>query len=461
MNNQSQPSPIRRSVSRRGFLSGLGAAAIALPILSACGTTAGSGTAASVPVYSQPGVKVPGEYAGRTAVVLWSPWGGNNGAVLAQLIKTFNDSQKDIYAEIQQFDGYDGVSEKLTAGLQAKQVPELAVLSDVTWNRYFLNGTLEPLSAHHSSGFGPDAYHPRFYEEGLVRDESYWVPFARSTPLFYYNKEIFAAAGLPDRAPATWEEFRGWGKEVSGISYNGNAVKMRALHGGDDWYFSGLLWAFGGSISKGLDVKLDIAESIAAAEFDRATVLEDKIAYLAQSFVTDFTNGQVATITQSTGGLTALAKDAKFEFGTGFLPKGIKPGVPTGGGGLSIMRNADPARKAAAVELLKFLATEEASARWTAQTGYLPATTAALKSAKVAELMAKDANYKVAVDQLAIAQGPDHVRKYVNSGITEMKDVIQKLYVKNESAESVMKAASQNLRRGAESIRANYNEKVA
>jgi len=30
------------------------------------------------------------------------------------------------------------------------------------------------------------------------------VPYARSTPLFYYNKDHYAAAGLPDRAPETW-----------------------------------------------------------------------------------------------------------------------------------------------------------------------------------------------------------------------------------------------------------------
>ena len=209
MNSHPQPSTVANNFSRRRFLGGLGMAALSLPLLSACSNGNG-GTQATVPVYSQPGVKVPAQYSGRTAVVLWSPWAGNNGEVLAQLIKSFNESQTEIYAEIQQFDGYDGVSEKLTAGLQAKQVPEIAVLSDVTWNRYFLSDTLEPLNAHHGAGFTPETYHPRFYAEGVVRDESYWVPFARSTPLFYYNKEIFSAAGLPDRAPDTDGMFRGW-----------------------------------------------------------------------------------------------------------------------------------------------------------------------------------------------------------------------------------------------------------
>ena len=34
------------------------------------------------------------------------------------------------------------------------------------------------------------------------------MPWARSTPLFYYNKEHYADAGLPDRAPETWAEMK-------------------------------------------------------------------------------------------------------------------------------------------------------------------------------------------------------------------------------------------------------------
>ena len=34
------------------------------------------------------------------------------------------------------------------------------------------------------------------YVEGVRNDKSYWLPFARSTPLFYYNKAAFAEVGL-------------------------------------------------------------------------------------------------------------------------------------------------------------------------------------------------------------------------------------------------------------------------
>ena len=46
----------------------------------------------------------------------------------------------------------------------------------------------------------------RSINEGNRDGQQYWIPFARSTPLFYYNKELFTEAGLTD-APKTWDEF--------------------------------------------------------------------------------------------------------------------------------------------------------------------------------------------------------------------------------------------------------------
>lgn len=442
--------------SRRNFLGTIGLGALALPLLSACSSPAGAQDA-----FGQPSVKMPAQFAGRQTVVIWSSWAGDNGKHFSGLIKKFNESQTDIYAEVQQFDGYDGVADKVTAGLRARQIPDIAVFSDIHWNRFFLSDVLEPLNQYHGEGFAPETYQERFYTEGTVRGESYWIPFARSTPLFYYNRDMFSSLGLPDRAPGTWDELRDWGQQLAGAKYKGNEVKMRALTGGDDWYISGQLWAFGGGISRGLDVILDSPESIAAAEFERAMVHEDKSAYLAQSFATDFSNGQAATIMQSTGGLTSVTKASKFDVGAGFLPKGSATGVPTGGGGFSILRQAGADRKRAAVEVLRYLATEEASAEWTVQTGYLPATVAAAASPKVMSLMKANPNYKVAVDQLKIAQGPDAVRAYVSATIPEMQGLVQQIYTKNQPVAPLLRQVAEKLRTEAEKVRSDYESKVA
>ncbi|MGW5075811.1 ABC transporter substrate-binding protein [Rhodococcus sp. NPDC004095] len=445
------------SLSRRRFLTLAGMTAAAVPVLAACGSPGGSGSGGG---FAQPDVAPPAQFAGRTNVVVWSPWSGTNHDAFTGLVTRFNESQSDIYAEVQQFKGYDGVTEKLSAGLQAKQIPEIAVFSDVSWNKFFLSSMIEPLDGYFTSNWNGGTYHQRLFDEGVVRGASYWVPFGRSTPLFYFNRQIFADAGLPDRAPQTWDEFREWGHKVNGRSYRGNKVAMRAYTGADDWYLQGLLWNYGAAMSNGLDVTIDSPAAVAAAEFDRALINDDKMGYLAQDYATDFTNGLAATITNSTGALTGLMK-ADFEVGAGFMPTAQAPGVPTGGAGLSILKNADPERKAAAAKLIEFLAQDQQAADWAVGTGYLPATPGATASAVVTKKIAESPNYGLAVKQLDIARQPDPVRRYVSSTIIEARNAMQKMYTENADPATVLSAAAKVIRKDTDDIRAQYQELVA
>ncbi|MCK8672037.1 ABC transporter substrate-binding protein [Rhodococcus sp. HM1] len=449
------------ALSRRRFLAIAGGVAASVPILAACGAPGGGSSSGG---FAQPDVAPPAQFQGRTNIVFWSGWSGTNGEALAKLINRYNESQSDIYVEIQQFQGYDGLTEKLSAGLQARQIPDVAIFSDVSWNKFFLSGHLEPLGSHFTDTWNAETYHDRLFQEGVVRGEPYWVPFGRSTPLFYYNKDVFAQAGLPDRAPETWDEFRDWGNRITGRDYRGNKLMMRAYTGSDDWYFQGLLWNYDGAMSDGLDITVDSAAAIAAAEFDRACVNDDKIGYLAQEINTDFTNGLVATITNSTGSLTGLTKGAEasgFELGAGFLPVALDTGVPTGGAGLGILKNADPERKAAAAQVIAFLAEDQQAAEWAVDTGYLPATKGAATSSIVTQRIAENPNYGLAIDQLDRARQPDPARLFVGSTILEMRTVIQKLYTDNADPAAALGAAAATMRRDAEDIRAQYEELVA
>lgn len=441
------------SLTRRGFLAGLGVAGLAMPVLSAC--SSGSGD------YEQPKGSIPREYAGRQRIVFWSAFTGDILPVITDHVDRFNKSQSDIYAEIQTFESYDGVDAKLVAGLQAKQIPDVVVLSDISWNRYYLSNTLEPLDDYFGGDFTTDAYHDALLKEGFNEGTHWWTPLARSTPLMYFNKDILRAADLPPRAPETWDEFREWGKEIVKIEHQGNRPRMRAYTGGDDWYYQGTVWSFGGSLSdEALNITIDSPESLTAARFEHEIIHVDRTGYLAQSHTNDFTAGLVATIQASTGSLTKITKTAEFDLGAGFLPKQVDTGVPSGGSGLAIMRYAPPERKKAAFELIKFLAQEEQSADWSIQTGYMPCTKAAMESDSIAKLRKENPNYRVAVEQLEIAQQPDNVRKYVSTCIVEMKNALQLNYASRDDPDEIMTAAAAKVGRRTKRAINQYPEKL-
>lgn len=443
------------NITRRQALAA-GLLAASTPLLAGCFNGGGSGGT----VYGQPSGDTPKQYKDRQRVVMWSPFTAHNAEILQANIDAFNESQEAIFCEVQIFEGYDGVESKLAASLQAKQVPDLSVMSDIVWNRFYLNDALEPLSGYFDDSFGTDSFHEGFLKEGTLKDKIWWVPFGRSTPLFYFNRDIFAEVGLPDRSPKTYSEYRDWGKALAGYSRNGTKVAMRAYTGNDDWYFQGSSWAFGGGYSDGLDMRFTSEGTINALEFDRAFIHDDKSGYLSADPGGDFIAGATASITESTGALTGIASSAEFEFGCGYLPKEDGTGVPTGGGGLSILGYASDDRKRAAWEVLKFLSSGDAAIDWTLGTGYMPTTKAALESDKVKAKAGENPNYQVAIDQLEIAQGPDVVRKFVPEAVPEMKGAIQAVYSGGADAEKTLKTVQANLEPALEKVRAKYDAKV-
>ncbi|MEO3748219.1 ABC transporter substrate-binding protein [Plantactinospora sp. B5E13] len=440
------------SFSRRQLLTGATALAAGLGLTGCVGRRDGD--------YAQVSGHVPAQFARRDRVVLWSAFTSHNAKVLQSVVDGFNSSQNDIFCEIQLFPGYVALDSKLAVSLTTEQIPDVVILGDVSWNRYFLAEALEPLTGYFDADFGTDAFHPRFLAEGTIRGEVYWLPWARSTPLFYYNKEIFAAAGLPDRGPRTYSELREWGRQLKGFTYRGSPVKMRGYTGADDWYFQASSWAFGGSYSDdGMVSQLISEQTIAALEFDRAFIHDDQMAYLASNLNGDFVAGVTASICNSTGSLTSLLNTAKFELGAAFLPEQDAPGVPTGGSGLAVMRNATKTRKQATWELIKYL-TEEGAPAWSLETGYLPVTTSTLNSPKIRDRNTRTPAYQIAQDQLGRARTPDVMRRYVNETIAEMLLALQKVYASDTNPRDVLRGVARELNPAVKRVLPKYRRLV-
>jgi sn-glycerol 3-phosphate transport system substrate-binding protein len=95
----------------------------------------------------------------------------------------------------------------------------------------------------------------------------------------------------------------------------------------------------------------------------------------------DFMEKKVAMIWTTTGNLTNIRTNAKFDFGVAMLPAGKKRGSPTGGGNFFIFKKATPAQQEAAFKFAKWLTQPQRQQR--ELTGYVavspPVVTPALK----------------------------------------------------------------------------------
>ena len=151
--------------------------------LTACGPTAGP--------------------SGPVKIVYWRSLSGAPGDAQDELGKRFNASQKDVEVEVQFQGDYPTTVRKLQAGIANGSVPVEIMLDSPYVSFFAKNGALLPLDdlVKGKDGINLKDYIPGLLADGYYQGKLYAIPFARSTPILYYNRDMFKEVGLPDRAP--------------------------------------------------------------------------------------------------------------------------------------------------------------------------------------------------------------------------------------------------------------------
>ena len=313
------------------------------------------------------------------------------------------------------------------------------MLSDVWWFRYYINGNIIPMD----SLIKQLNFDLGDYRDSLVKDYQYankqWaMPYGRSTPLFYYNKDHFKAAGLPDRAPKTWSEFADWAPKLKAASGAQYAYMYPALAGYAGWTLQNNLWGWGSGWSKDWDITCDSDDAVAAMQWVQDSVYKDKWAGVSsKESADDFSAGITSSTISSTGSLVGILKSAKFNVGVGFLPggpKSEKPVCPTGGAGLGIPSGITKEQQLAAAMFIKFVGEPENTAAFSAATGYMPNR----KSADMTAVLATTPQIQTAIDQLAVTKVQDNARVFLPGADQEMAKSVAKIVTQQGDVKATM-----------------------
>ncbi len=422
--------------SRRQLLQGMGAGA-GLLALAACAPVApGAAPAAGESGAAAPSAEVP-------SVVLWSSYSGKNGETEQAIVDKFNEAYAgELLLDYQVQGSYEETAQKVTAALQAQTAPDITLLSDVWWFKFYINQTLVALDDLALSAEVDFAdYQDSLINEGLRQGQHYWVPFARSTPLFYYNKEKWSAAGLPDRGPETWDEFMEWAPQL--VEMDGDEMTVAAFEHPDGasyiaWLFQGVAWQFGGAYSDpDFTMRMTDENTVAAGQFYKDTVYEYGWARPSKDIGADFINGLTAATMMSTGSMGGLKDNAQFEFGTALLPKKEFFGCCTGGAGLSILTSTPEEKRIPAMQYIGFASNAENTTFWAQNTGYMPVRKSAVESEAMQSYFAEFPQFKTAVEQLPLTQPQDSARVFVPNGDQIIGKGLERITVQTEDVATV------------------------
>jgi len=424
---------LEKTVSRRTLLKGMTAGAGMLA-LAAC----------AAPV--APGAAPAGDAAAPAqtpvTILFWSSFTGKNGETETELVKRFNESQSDVVIDYQFQGSYEETAQKVTAALQAGTAPDISLLSDVWWFKFYLNQAIAPLDdLLNAQGVDVNDYQDPLINEGVRQGVHYWIPFARSTPLFYYNKEKWAVAGLPDRGPETWDEFMEWAPKL--LEMNGEEMATAAFSHPDGasyiaWLFQPVTWQWGGSYSDpDFTMHMTDEKTVTAGQFYKDTVHTYKWARPSKDVQADFIGGLTAAAMMSTGSMGGIKANGTFEFGTAFLPKKDNFGCCTGGAGLSILSDTPAEKQPGAMQYIAYASNPESTAFWSQNTGYMPVRKSALELPDMLAYFEEFPQFKTAVDQLPLTQPQDSARVFVPNGDQIIGKGLERITVQAEDVATV------------------------
>ncbi|MEG1769544.1 MAG: ABC transporter substrate-binding protein, partial [Comamonas sp.] len=256
------------------------------------------------------------------------------------------------------------------------------------------------------------SFYPAFMANSQTGGKTWGVPFQRSTVVMYYNKDLFKQAGLdPNRAPQTWKELSEAAQKLTRKDASGKVVQYGIQipsTGFGYWMLQTLTTPNGVLLANeaGTKVTLDNPKVIEALEYwvnlARTGVHPSGVVEWGTT-PKDFIEQKAAIIVTTTGNLTNLKANAKFDFGVGQIAGNVRKGSPTGGGNFYIFKKSTPAQQQAAFEFIKWVTQPERAAQWSMDTGYVAVSPAAYETPVLKKYGQDFPQALVARDQLGVS----------------------------------------------------------
>jgi sn-glycerol 3-phosphate transport system substrate-binding protein len=236
------------------------------------------------------------------------------------------------------------------------------------------------------------------------------VPFQRSTPVMYYNKDAFAEAGLdPEKPPLTWDELVSVAQKLTRREDNrttrwGVELPLEAFN----WFYYALTFSNGGQTlnADGTKVLWDQPRNVQALRFWYDLVNKYNVTPPYTPWndgPQEFVAGRTAIVWHSTGSQAFMRQNVKFRWGLGRIPKNTQFGPPSGGGNM-IMYAADRARQEATWTFMTWMSDASQAARWSIASGYLATNIASWDRPEMQALIKEHPDVLVTKEQLADAK---------------------------------------------------------
>lgn len=381
-----------------------------------------------------------------TEIEWWHAMGGRLGEKVEEIANKFNASQGE-YTVKPVFKGnYTETMTAAIAAFRAREHPHIVQVFEVgTASMMAAKGAVYPvheLMKDAGEAFDQSAYLPAvisYYTD--TEDKLLSLPFNSSTPVLWYNQDLFEKAGIAE-APSTWggifhaaEKLQAAGHQCA-ISFGWQSWVM--IENMSAWHNLPIGTKANGF--EGTDTEFTFNNEHIAGLLQRLRDSMDdgtfKYGGRRGESLPLFVTGECAMWMNSSAYYASIKDQAKFRFGQAMLPFQAsiveKPqNSIIGGATLWVLRGRDAEEYKGVAKFFNFMASAEIQADWHQFTGYVPITTAAYELSKQQGYYEQNPGTDVAIKQLSLNTPTPNSKGLRFGNFVQIRDII------NEEMEAI------------------------
>ncbi|SMO70499.1 sn-glycerol-3-phosphate ABC transporter substrate-binding protein UgpB [Paracoccus laeviglucosivorans] len=418
-------------------------------------------------------VAMPFAAQAQTEISWWHAMSGANGEVVNKIATDFNASQSE-YVVKPVFKGT--YPETLNAGIaafRAGQAPDIIQVFDVgTGVMMAAQGAVKPVAeVLEEGGFKFDKSQ---YLAGIVgyystpEGDMLSFPYNSSSPVMYYNKDIFTKAGLDaENPPKTWADVWTAARKIkeSGAATCGyTSTWLTWIHTETFAAWNDTPWATNENGLAG-QPELEIDSPLYVKHFQELADLAKEGVFVYGGRTSEakqnFTSGECGILTESSGGLGDIVK-AGINYGIGQLPYDeTAPGAPQnttpGGASLWVMGGKSDETYKGVAAFFNYLSQTPVQQHLHEQSGYLPVTMAAYEATKASGFYQTNPAREVPILQMSGKPPTANSKGVRAANLPQLRDIQNEEYEKmlagQQDAATALKNAAE---RGNAAIKEAY-----
>lgn len=399
----------------------------------------------------------------QTEITWWHAMGGELGTKLEEIVAGYNASQSNYTVTPTYKGSYPETMTAAIAAFRANQQPNIVQVFEVgTGTMMAAEGATYPvyqLMADTDQDFDPAGFLPAvvgYYTD--TNGNMLSMPFNSSTPILYYNRDVFEAAGLdPNTPPETWEQMEEFSDQImsSGAAECGFTtgwISWVQLENFSAWHNQQIGTMENGFA--GLGTELTVNGPLQVRHWDNLARWQDEgvFEYGGPTGGNDappkfYAQECAMYMNSSASRAGVIANATEFEVGYGMLPHYADTSPQNsiiGGATLWVLRGHEDEEFAGVADFFTYLSSAEVQADWHQFSGYLPITQEAYELGQSQGYYEDNPGSDVAIKQITLNAPTANSKGLRFGNYVQIRDIIdeefQALLAGDKSAQEALDA---------------------